>query len=97
MVVPGNFPIGCFPIYLTGFKTNNSTAYDDNNCLRDLNELSKFHNDQLQRAIGELNKEFPNAVVTYGDYYNAFDWLFRSAAYLGKFLYTIWNIIGFFS
>ncbi|KAE9448614.1 hypothetical protein C3L33_19485, partial [Rhododendron williamsianum] len=83
VVVPGNFPIGCFPIYLTGFKTNNSTAYDDNNCLRDLNELSKFHNDQLQRAIGELNKEFPNAVITYGDYYNAFDWLFRSAAYLG--------------
>ncbi|KAI8553990.1 hypothetical protein RHMOL_Rhmol05G0061900 [Rhododendron molle] len=83
VVVPGNFPIGCLPIYLTGFKTNNSTAYDDNNCLRDLNELSKFHNDQVQGAISELNKEFPNAVITYGDYYNAFDWLFRNAAYLG--------------
>ncbi|KAL6323991.1 hypothetical protein AAG906_006262 [Vitis piasezkii] len=29
VVVPGNFPIGCFPIYLTGFQTNDSAAYDE--------------------------------------------------------------------
>ncbi|RVW53184.1 GDSL esterase/lipase [Vitis vinifera] len=29
VVVPRNFPIGCFPIYLTGFQTNDSAAYDE--------------------------------------------------------------------
>lgn len=96
MVVPGNFPIGCFPIYLTGFKTNDSTAYDENKCLKDLNELSKFHNDHLQQEIRELNKEVTNAVITYGDYYKSFEWLFKNAAYLGK-LYTPYVMVSAFS
>ncbi|MGJ2483471.1 SGNH/GDSL hydrolase family protein, partial [Salmonella enterica subsp. enterica serovar Paratyphi A] len=83
VVVPGNFPIGCFPIYLTRFKTNNSTAYDEHKCLKDLNELTKFQNEQLRQGIRELKKEFPNVVITYGDYYKAFEWLYNNADYLG--------------
>ncbi|KAH7846133.1 hypothetical protein Vadar_010365 [Vaccinium darrowii] len=83
VVVPGNFPIGCFPIYLTRFKTNKSTAYDEHKCLKDLNKLSKFHNEQLRQAIRELKKEFPNVVITYGYYYKAFEWLYENADYLG--------------
>ncbi|KAH7847064.1 hypothetical protein Vadar_021466 [Vaccinium darrowii] len=64
-------------------RSNDSTAYDENKCLKDLNELSKFYNEQLQQAIAGLNKEFKNAVITYGDYYNAFEWLLENADYLG--------------
>ncbi|KAA8536780.1 hypothetical protein F0562_029258 [Nyssa sinensis] len=83
VIVPGNFPIGCLPIYLTGFKTNDSAAYDEYHCLKDLNELSMYHNDHVQKAIKDLKKEYPNTVIVYGDYYNAFQWLFHNAPHLG--------------
>ncbi|XP_059650242.1 GDSL esterase/lipase At5g03980-like [Cornus florida] len=83
VIVPGNFPIGCFPIYLTGFKTDDSAAYDEHYCLKALNDFSIYHNDHLQRAIEELKQEHPNAVIVYGDYYNSFKWLFQNAPYLG--------------
>ncbi|KDP43676.1 hypothetical protein JCGZ_24134 [Jatropha curcas] len=39
VVVPGHFPNGCLPIYLTRFKTNDTTAYDEFQCLKELNNL----------------------------------------------------------
>ncbi|KAI3840441.1 hypothetical protein MKW92_020102 [Papaver armeniacum] len=33
IVVPGNFPVGCIPIYLTSFHSQNRRAYDDMGCL----------------------------------------------------------------
>ncbi|KAG5521195.1 hypothetical protein RHGRI_033677 [Rhododendron griersonianum] len=83
VVVPGNFPIGCLPIYLTAFRTNNSNAYDEHHCLKELNSFSKYHNSQLQEAIQQLKREYPNVVIVYGDYYRAFQWLFQNAQYLG--------------
>ncbi|GFZ07072.1 hypothetical protein Acr_19g0000090 [Actinidia rufa] len=83
VVVPGNFPIGCMPIYLTAFQTNDSAAYDEHHCLKQLNNLSVYHNNQLQAAIEELKREYPNVVILYGDYYHAFQWLFSRSAYLG--------------
>ncbi|PIM98409.1 Chlorogenate--glucarate O-hydroxycinnamoyltransferase [Handroanthus impetiginosus] len=72
IVVPGNFPIGCLPIYKTAFQTNISTAYDENQCLKQLNEFAKYHNAQL-----------PNAVIVYGDYYNAYQFLLKFAKSYG--------------
>ncbi|GAV68886.1 Lipase_GDSL domain-containing protein [Cephalotus follicularis] len=83
VVVPGNFPTGCLPIYLTGFQTNNSAAYDEFQCLKELNDLSIYHNQHLQQAIQELKEENPNAIIVYGDYYNAFQWILRHAQLLG--------------
>ncbi|KAK3211486.1 hypothetical protein Dsin_016192 [Dipteronia sinensis] len=54
VIVPGNFPNGCFPIYLTGFRTNDNNAYDECRCLKELNNFSIFHNDHLEQAIQEL-------------------------------------------
>ncbi|XP_059651042.1 GDSL esterase/lipase At5g03980-like [Cornus florida] len=82
VVVPRNFP-GCFPIYLTGFKTNDSTAYDENHCLKALNNVLMYHNDHLQKAIEDLKQEYPNAIIVYGDHYNAFQWLLHNAPKLG--------------
>ncbi|GFZ07071.1 SGNH hydrolase-type esterase superfamily protein [Actinidia rufa] len=83
VVVPGNFAIGCMPIYLTAFQTNDSAAYDEHHCLKQLNNFSVYHNNQLQEAIEDLKREYPNVVIVYGDYYHAFQWLFSGAAYLG--------------
>ncbi|KAF7139277.1 hypothetical protein RHSIM_Rhsim07G0189400 [Rhododendron simsii] len=83
VVVPGNFPMGCLPIYLTLFKTNNSNAYDKHRCLIDINSLAVYHNEKLQEAIQELKTEYPEVVIVYGDYYHAFLWLFDHAVQLG--------------
>ncbi|XP_028096584.1 GDSL esterase/lipase At5g03980-like [Camellia sinensis] len=63
VIVPGNFPIGCFPIYLTRFQTNDTAVYDEDQCLKELNDFSKYHNDNLRRAIKDLKNEFPNVVI----------------------------------
>ncbi|XP_022746945.1 acetylajmalan esterase-like [Durio zibethinus] len=83
LVVPGNFPIGCFPVYLTKFQTNDTTAYDELHCLKELNNFSIYHNDLLQQAIDELKEEHPNVVIVYGNYYNAFRWILSEANLLG--------------
>ncbi|KAK2971811.1 hypothetical protein RJ640_009720 [Escallonia rubra] len=83
VVVPGNFPIGCLPIYLTTFQSNISAAYDDHHCVNDLNNFAMYHNELLRQAINELKQEHPHATILYGDYYNAFQWLYSHAQYLG--------------
>ncbi|KAF7137668.1 hypothetical protein RHSIM_Rhsim07G0189500 [Rhododendron simsii] len=83
VVVPGIFPNGCFPIYLTLFQTNDSSAYDKHRCLKDTNAFANYHNEKLQEAIQELKKEYPDVVIVYGDYYRAFLWLFDHAVELG--------------
>ncbi|KAG7968467.1 hypothetical protein I3843_08G156700 [Carya illinoinensis] len=83
VVVPGNFPIGCLPIYLTTFQTNNVAAYDEFHCLKRLNNLSMHHNHHLKQAIKALRKEYPNVVIIYGDYYNAFQSVYQHAPLLG--------------
>lgn len=83
VVVPGNFPIGCVPVFLTAFQTTNATAYDKHQCLKDLNDFAIFHNQYLQQAISILKKENPNTRVLYADYYNAFLWLLENSSYLG--------------
>ncbi|KAL8134864.1 GDSL esterase/lipase At5g03980-like [Apium graveolens] len=83
VVVPGNFPIGCIPLFLTAFQTTNATAYDKHQCLKDLNDFAIFQNQYLQQAISILKKENPNTIILYADYYNAFLWLLENCSYLG--------------
>ncbi|XP_019183130.1 PREDICTED: acetylajmalan esterase-like [Ipomoea nil] len=83
IVVPGSFPIGCLPVFLTDFQTNNTAEYDEHHCLKRLNDLAIYHNDLLKQAIEDLKKEHPKIVIVYGDYYNAFLNLIRNAQNLG--------------
>ncbi|WRX30440.1 hypothetical protein QQP08_022927 [Theobroma cacao] len=83
VIVPGNFPIGCLPIYLSGFQSSDSTAYDRFHCLKGLNNLAIHHNKLLKHAIKELRKDLPNAIIVYGDYYNAYQKLLRKVELLG--------------
>ncbi|KAI3459655.1 hypothetical protein Pfo_016318 [Paulownia fortunei] len=83
VVVPGNFPLGCFPIVLSASRSNDPTAYDDLGCLKSLNNLTTFQNNYLQEALGSLRKEFPNVVILYADYYNTFQLILHEASTLG--------------
>ncbi|KAI3910905.1 hypothetical protein MKW98_022592 [Papaver atlanticum] len=83
IVVPGNFPVGCIPIYLSSFRSQNRRAYDDMGCLVGLNEFARYHNNYLQGALEQLRREFPSVVIVYGDYYNAFQSVLRRSRSLG--------------
>ncbi|XP_019051605.1 PREDICTED: GDSL esterase/lipase At5g03980-like [Nelumbo nucifera] len=83
VVVPGNFPIGCMPIYLTAFRSDDPAAYDELKCLKGLNDLAMIHNDNLQRALKQLRKEYPDVTIVYADYYTALQWVLSHASSLG--------------
>lgn len=84
VVVFGDFAIGCSPIYLTNFKSNDSNAYDDKGCLKAYNAFSQFRNTYVQVALAKLRQEFPRATILYGDYYNGYKYVLDRASYLGK-------------
>ncbi|KAI3459654.1 hypothetical protein Pfo_016317 [Paulownia fortunei] len=83
VVVPGNLPLGCFPVFLSASHSKDPTAYDDIGCLKSVNNLTTFQNNYLQGALDSLRKEFPNVIILYADYYNAFQSLLREASTLG--------------
>lgn len=83
VLVPGNFPIGCVPLYLVKFRSDDPSMYDGLQCLKDYNEFSKFHNERLQEAIEDLQKEYPEVALAYGDYYSALEWVVSHASALG--------------
>ncbi|KAL5723661.1 acetylajmaline esterase [Ranunculus cassubicifolius] len=83
LVVPGNFAIGCLPVYLTFFQSNDSSAYDSDQCLIDLNAFSQYHNEYLQNAIEKLRAKYRGITILYGDYYNAHLTIIRRAPHLG--------------
>ncbi|KAL3516021.1 hypothetical protein ACH5RR_022923 [Cinchona calisaya] len=83
IIVPGNFPIGCIPVYLSNFHTNDTAAYDENHCVRGLNDFAQFYNKALQESIVKLKKLYPHIAIVYGDYYNAYLSLLSNARKLG--------------
>ncbi|XP_019056136.1 PREDICTED: acetylajmalan esterase-like [Nelumbo nucifera] len=83
VIVPGHFPIGCLPIYLTAFRSNDPAAYDELKCLKGLNNLAMFHNNHLQRALKQLRKVYPDVTIVYADYYTALQWVLSHAPSLG--------------
>ncbi|KAM0898798.1 hypothetical protein ACQ4PT_021712 [Festuca glaucescens] len=71
VVVPGNFPIGCVPAYLSAHQSGNQSDYDEHGCLRWYNDFSQRHNAALQQEVARLRSKNPGAKVVYADYYGA--------------------------
>ncbi|KAF8699389.1 hypothetical protein HU200_034722 [Digitaria exilis] len=82
IVVPGNFPIGCVPTYLTLFQSNNpsdydafgnnSSDYDADGCIRWLNDFAEEHNRALRLMLERIvPRDDPKVTIIYGDYYGA--------------------------
>ncbi|CAN0853294.1 Sinapine esterase [Linum grandiflorum] len=70
VLVPGNFPLGCLPGYLTKFWTPNKEDYDPlSGCLIRYNNFAKHHNDLLQNEIVRLRELHPHTNIMYVDYY----------------------------
>ncbi|KAG8367539.1 hypothetical protein BUALT_Bualt16G0082400 [Buddleja alternifolia] len=51
--------------------------------MRSLNNLVTSQNNDLQLALSSLRREFPDVVIIYADYYNAFLSVLRGAPILG--------------
>ncbi|XP_022926917.1 GDSL esterase/lipase At1g28570-like [Cucurbita moschata] len=84
IMVPGNFPIGCVPMYLKLFKTSNGEHYDSKNgCLKWLNQFSEYHNEQLQQELERIGALHPHVHLIYADYFNAAMRLFNAPKNFG--------------
>ncbi|KAL3617052.1 hypothetical protein CASFOL_039446 [Castilleja foliolosa] len=72
MLVPGNFPIGCLPVYLTQFKASSTGKdYDPKTgCLVWLNKFSRYHNKMLRKELNRIQQINPHVTIIYADYYN---------------------------
>ncbi|KAF9622023.1 hypothetical protein IFM89_029307 [Coptis chinensis] len=82
LVIPGNALIG-MPIYQSLFQNDAQFTLDENYCVAELNEFSKYYNEQLQSALELLRTSHPEVSIVYADYYNAFQWLFDNRSDLG--------------
>ncbi|CAL4955784.1 unnamed protein product [Urochloa decumbens] len=72
LVVPGNFPIGCVPLYLSIFPSQKEDYYDEQTgCIKWLNEFAEYHNRMLQEELEKLRNVYPDVTIIYADYYGA--------------------------
>ncbi|CAO2179228.1 unnamed protein product [Urochloa humidicola] len=72
LVVPGNFPIGCVPLYLSIFPSQKEDYYDEQTgCIKWLNEFAEHHNRMLQEELEKLRNLYPDVTIIYADYYGA--------------------------
>ncbi|KAJ9563669.1 hypothetical protein OSB04_008829 [Centaurea solstitialis] len=78
LVVPGNFPIGCLPSYLTILGSEKEEYDKTTGCLIRLNEFAEYHNELLQKKLNQIQELHPNVVIMYADYYNAAMQIYRS-------------------
>ncbi|KAG6523527.1 GDSL esterase/lipase At5g45910-like [Zingiber officinale] len=70
LVVPGNPPSGCFASILTLLNGTRAEELEPGTgCLRRANDLIRYHNRLLRRAVEELRKEHPHARIGYADFY----------------------------
>ncbi|KAL6659854.1 hypothetical protein ACP70R_002683 [Stipagrostis hirtigluma subsp. patula] len=83
IIIPGNFPIGCSPSYLSLFSMSDSADHDERGCLKSYNAFARYHNEQLQAAIDSLRKVNTDVSIIYADYYGAFMHVLDHASTLG--------------
>ncbi|CAO2191153.1 unnamed protein product [Urochloa humidicola] len=70
-LVPGSFPMGCYPSYLSKYHSDNPKDYDKHGCLRWINEVSQKHNKQLRDQLSWLGGFYTGVKLIYADYYGA--------------------------
>jgi phospholipase/lecithinase/hemolysin len=70
VVVSGLTPLGCATGNLVLFAGKSAADYEPaTGCLKDLNLLSKEHNQQLRQALARLDARRPGVRVIYADFY----------------------------
>lgn len=83
VLVPSIYPLGCLPLYLTSFPDNNTSGYDQLGCLKSFNDFASYHNRFVVRAMANLQRQFPNVSIVYGDFYGSILSLIRNPSSFG--------------
>lgn len=69
IVVQGLPPTGCLPLALALAAVDDR---DDLGCVKSANNQSYTHTVVYQKTVEDLRKQFPDAVISYLDYWNAY-------------------------
>ncbi|KAJ4794642.1 GDSL esterase/lipase [Rhynchospora pubera] len=69
LVMAGVRPNGCVPVVLTNFASTNRSDYDSLGCLKVYNNIGIYHNTLLCSAVKQLRLEFPQAKISFSEYY----------------------------
>ncbi|KAB5532110.1 hypothetical protein DKX38_018780 [Salix brachista] len=69
IVVQGLPPTGCLPLAMALAAVDDR---DDLGCVKSANNQSYTHTVVYQKTVEDLRKQFPDAVITYLDYWNAY-------------------------
>ncbi|KAJ4777055.1 GDSL esterase/lipase [Rhynchospora pubera] len=72
IILPGNIPTGCTPIFLTLYASTNKLDYDHLGCLKHYNTIALYHNIKLKEAVMQLRLKYPKAKIIYADYYEPY-------------------------
>ncbi|KAJ3706403.1 hypothetical protein LUZ61_010108 [Rhynchospora tenuis] len=73
IVVAGMIPLGCSPMYLTAFQTEQLDEYNSTTgCLNWLNEFSQYHDQLLSDELDKIGDAYPAVTIIYADYYGAY-------------------------
>ncbi|KAI3744067.1 hypothetical protein L1987_57139 [Smallanthus sonchifolius] len=78
LVVPGNFPIGCFPSNLATNGPDNQEYDPITGCLTKFNEFVEYHNKMLQTKLNQIRDLNHDVVIIYANYYNSLMQIYRS-------------------
>ncbi|KAF3593705.1 hypothetical protein DY000_02023208, partial [Brassica cretica] len=90
-LVPGNFPLGCFPAYLTLFETSEKEHDPFTGCIPWLNDFGEYHNEQLKTELTQLQKLYPHVSIIYADYYNSMYPFFQEPAKYGPCTFKLFS------
>ncbi|KAK1377244.1 GDSL-motif lipase/hydrolase family protein [Heracleum sosnowskyi] len=80
VVVQGLPPIGCLTLSM---GISSGIDRDDIGCVASVNAISYYHNNVYQARLQDLRKAFPNALIAYADYYNAYRTVMRNPRNFG--------------
>ncbi|XP_030458295.2 GDSL esterase/lipase At3g48460 [Syzygium oleosum] len=80
MVVQGLPVSGCLPLAMYLSPENDR---DDIGCVKSVNDQTRAHNAALQAKISDLGKQFPDSVIVYADYWNAYRSVMKTPAKYG--------------
>ncbi|XP_023645656.1 GDSL esterase/lipase At1g28580-like [Capsella rubella] len=84
IMVPADFPVGCWTVLLTEYQISKKEDYDPlTGCLKWLNEFIEYHNKELHEELIRLQKLYPHVTILYADYYNALLHIFQEPAKFG--------------
>lgn len=80
VVIQGHPMTGCLPLTMTLAPEDDR---DDLGCVKSINNQSYIHNVAILNAIKKLKRRFPQAVITYLDYWNAYHTVMKSPGQFG--------------